>query len=154
MTKPAAPRMRTAGPEDLDTLRAVIEAAFAPHAARIGRRPAPMDDDHAAQVAAGHAQLAERDGRAVAVLVLHPEAGEMVIDTLAVDPAWQGQGLGRGLMDAAEGLARASGLGALRLYTNEAMEAAIGLYRRCGSVETGRVVEHGFRRVRFRKALR
>jgi hypothetical protein len=35
MTDPAAPRMRTARPEDLDTLRAVIEAAVAPHAARI-----------------------------------------------------------------------------------------------------------------------
>ena len=147
-----APRQVTAA--DLPAVRAVIEAAFAPYEARIGQKPAPMTDDHAAQIAAGNVMLIDGDGCVAAVLVLHPEAGEMVVDTLAVDPARQGQGLARILMTWAECRARESGLGALRLYTNAAMTTAIGLYGRCGYVETGRAVENGFRRVHFRKDLR
>ena len=53
----------------------------------------------------------------------------------------------------AERIARDRGLGAIRLYTNEAMTENIALYRRLGFVETGRREEAGFRRVYMAKAL-
>ena len=41
----------------------------------------------------------------------------------------------------------------VRLYTNEAMTENLTFYPRHGYRETGRAVEHGFRRVYFSKAI-
>lgn len=146
-------RPRPARPTDLPAVRAVIEAAFQPFVARIGQRPAPMDDNHAAQIAAGQVALIETGGCVAAILVSHAEPDALVIDTLAVAPDQQGRGLARALLGRAEEMAALSGLGAVRLYTNEAMASAIGLYLATGYAETGRATQQGFRRIHFRKDL-
>jgi ribosomal protein S18 acetylase RimI-like enzyme len=86
-------------------------------------------------------------------MVAWPQADGYFIDNIAVDPAEQGRGLGRRLMDHAERAARRHGLAALRLYTNAAMSENLALYRRMGFVETHRAVEHGFARVFMRRDL-
>ena len=75
------------------------------------------------------------------------------LENVAVDPAEQGLGHGRALVAFAESHARALGLTAVELYTNEAMVENLQLYPRLGFVETGRRVEDGYRRVYFRKTL-
>jgi ribosomal protein S18 acetylase RimI-like enzyme len=144
--------LRLAGPADLAAVERVVQAAYAPHAARIGVRPGPMLDDYVARIAAGEVQVWETDGAILGVLVLIPEGAVMLLDNVAVDPRAQGRGIGRALMAAAEA-ARDAGCRAIRLYTHEMMADNIALYARLGYAETHRGTEKGLRRVYMAKAL-
>jgi len=62
--------------------------------------------------------------------------GEVV--AVAVDPPWQGRGIGRRLMWAMVEDARGMGLGVLTLKTATRNLSAQGLFRRIGFEETGR----------------
>lgn len=142
--------MRQAEPADAAAVRACIEAAFAPFVAVIGRRPAPMEADIPALIAAGRVWL---DGEGAGVMVCWPEGRAMILDILAVRPEAQGRGLGARLAAGCEALARRQGLEAVELYTNAAMAGAQRLYARLGYAETGRGPHEGFLRVFYRKAL-
>ena len=146
--------IRPAVPDDLPAIRAVVDRAFAPYAARIGRPPAPMLADHAADVAAGRVHVeTDAAGRPRGVAVFRPDGHAMLLETVAVDPDHAGRGIGRALIAACEAEARRLGLGAVRLYTNAAMDGARALYPRLGYREAGRGAEDGYDRVRFVKAL-
>lgn len=145
--------MRLAQGDDRAAVEAVVRHAYTPYVARMGRAPGPMLDDYRALIGAGRVHVIERDGRVTGVLVLIPEAGTMLLDNIAVDPAAQGTGLGRQMLAFAEAAARAAGCAAIRLYTNEAMTENVGLYARLGYVETHRGEENGFRRVYMVKPL-
>ncbi len=66
----------------------------------------------------------------VAVKTLEPGLGE--VKRLWVDPAARGQGLARRMMERIEGEARALGMRALKLDTNDHLPEAIALYRATG----------------------
>ena len=141
--------IRDAGPGDVAAIRAVAEAAYAPFVAPIGRRPAPMDADFAAQVAAGQVRMAGADGFCAS----YADVDGWHVENLAVRPEAQGAGVGGALLDDAERLAREAGAGAVHLYTNVSMTGALAFYPRRGYVETGRRREAGFDRAYFRKVL-
>ena len=86
-------------------------------------------------------------------LVLIEQGDHLLLDNVAVDPATQGRGHGRALMDYAEGYARWAGLPAIRLYTQDIMVENIAIYSRRGYVETHRATEHGLRRIHMEKRL-
>jgi GNAT superfamily N-acetyltransferase len=145
--------IRPAGPEDLAAVEAIVRSAYAPYVLLIGREPGPMLDDYAALIEQGHVYVL-RDERGIsAILVLIPEERALLLDNVAVRPDAQGRGHGRTLIGFAERMAREWGLGAIRLYTNEAMTENVALYERLGFVETHRAEEHGFRRVYMTKRL-
>jgi ribosomal protein S18 acetylase RimI-like enzyme len=131
----------------------VVRDAYAVYIPRIGRSPAPVDADYAALVAAGEVWVADHDGRPVGVLVIRTVGSELLLENVAVAPHAQGRGLGRSLIRFAEQRARATGLAAVVLYTNELMTENLRLYPALGYAETGRRSEHGFRRVFFRRGL-
>ncbi|WP_144299727.1 GNAT family N-acetyltransferase [Elioraea rosea] len=145
--------LRGAREDDLASIRALVEAAYAPWIALIGRRPGPMDDDYAARIAAGEAQVAEADGTILGLLVTERHDGFLLIDNVAVAPGQQGRGIGRALLAAAEGEARRAGVPRLRLYTHARMATNIALYARAGFSEIARVSEKGFDRVYMEKPL-
>ena len=78
--------------------------------------------------------LALREGDAVrGVLALTPVSwGVLEITNLAVDEAWQGQGLGKRLLAAAIDAARAAGALRLDIATGNSSLAQLGLYQRMG----------------------
>lgn len=119
----------------------------------IGRRPGPMDDDHAARIAAGQARVIEDRGRIVALLVTERHADHLLIDNLAVAPEAQGRGFGRMLLAEAERQARAAALARLRLYTHARIASNIALCRRAGFSDVARVTEKGFDRVYMERVL-
>ena len=130
---------------------ALVERAYARWVPVIGRRPAPMDDDYAARCAAGQVFCA-MDGDALAGLVVIADAPDHLwLDNLAVDPAWQGRGIGGALLLFVEAEAGRRDLPEVRLLTNERMEANIALYARRGYAETMRQEESGFRRIYMAK---
>lgn len=131
-------RLRRAEPGDVAVVRALTEAAYAEYAAVLDRPPIPVTEDYAPRIAAGEVWLLERDGSAAGLVVLETEPDHLMIFSIAVAPAFQGQGLGRRLLDFAERQARAAGVAELRLYTNGKMTRNIALYLHCGYKETGR----------------
>jgi GNAT superfamily N-acetyltransferase len=147
--------MRPARPDEAEAVRALVEAAFARHVAAVGRRPAPMDDDHAARIARGQQYVADGDepGTLAASIVLVDEADHLVVNNVAVAPDRQRQGHGRALLTFAEDEARRRGLAEVRLHTHARMADNLIMYPRLGYVESGRELQGGFDRVLFVKAL-
>jgi ribosomal protein S18 acetylase RimI-like enzyme len=143
-------RPRAAVPGDVARLREIARAAYAKYVPRIGREPMPMSADFAAEIAAGRVIVIDVDGAVAGYMVAWAEPDAYYIDNIAVDPARQGFGLGRKLIDGAVQAARRHGLGAIRLYTNAAMGENLALYARIGFVETRRASEDGFDRVFMR----
>ncbi|MDO5657494.1 MAG: GNAT family N-acetyltransferase [Paracoccus sp. (in: a-proteobacteria)] len=136
---------------DLDAVRAIAAAAYAPYVAEIGQRPAPMDADYAALIAAGEVFVTGRP--VLGFVVCRAQPGAMLLENVAVAPKAAGQGLGRALIGFAEARARAQGLAEIRLYTNAAMARNIALYQRLGYIQGETRIEDGFRRVFFSKPL-
>ena len=152
---PDALRIRPATAADAQAIGALVEAAYGHYVERIGKRPAPMDEDYAEVVRRGHTWVAEDAGALAGVLagvlVLEPGADHLLIENVAVSPGWWGQGVGRRLLELAEERAREAGLAELRLYTNALMTENQAYYARRGYRETGRQVVDGFDRVYFAK---
>ncbi|KAH6611344.1 acetyltransferase [Trichoderma cornu-damae] len=153
--------IRKAAAEDVPALQSIINASYSKYIERLGKPPAPMTADY-------HGLLKTRDvfvlesacedgsARAVGSITLGIEAEQdaVRINSLAVEPAAQGRGYGRALMDFAEDVARVRGIGSMTLFTNVKMHENIGLYLKLGYVETERKSEDGYDRVYFRKQLK
>lgn len=146
--------IRRAAPADRAAVEAIVQAAYSPYIARIGKPPGPMLDDYAALIVQGAVSVLEDVGSEIAaIIVLVPKPDHLLLDNIAVSPDRQGQGFGRRLIEFAEAEARQLGHRELRLYTHEKMTENIALYRRIGFVETGRGHAAGYDRVFMTKRL-
>lgn len=87
------------------------------------------------------------DGLPVACLFCRLDGPEtLYLGKLAVDPVWQGRGLGRQLLAAAEAHARAAGCRRLRLETRVELTENHRLFARWGFVRAGESRHPGFDR--------
>lgn len=145
--------IRLANNTDVTAIRAMVDGAYHKYIERLGKLPAPMTADYIPLVATGTVYVLRAAGMIVGSVVLSPDTDSIKVNNLVVDPAAQGKGYGRTLMDYAEELARSWGLLAITLYTNEKMHENIALYTKLGFTETHRLSEHGFERVYFRRDL-
>ena len=149
----SATSTRRATTADAPLAAACVHAAYAHYAERIGRRPAPMQDDYTCVIAERQVYVAEVRGALAGVLVVAPAEKDFLLENVAVAPQYQGIGVGRALLELAESLARAQGHDAIRLYTHERMTENQSLYAKIGYVEYERRTEDGFARVFMRKRL-
>ncbi len=145
--------IRPATAADVPAIARIVDAAYAPYVPRIGRKPAPMLDDHAARVRDGQVWVFEANGAVAGVAVLLDEADHLLLDNVAVDGAHRGTGVGRALLEFTEAEAVRRGYGEVRLYTNVMMTENVALYRRIGYRETGRGGQAGYQRVFFAKIV-
>ena len=143
--------IRAADTSDLADIERIVASAYGKYIARIGKPPGPMLDDYGSHIRNRTIWVADSDGAVAGLIVLIAAADHLLLDNVAVDPAWHGTGIGRALLAFAEQQGRASG--ELRLYTHETMTENIAMYRALGWQETGRGEQDGFRRVFFRKPL-
>jgi galactokinase len=146
----SARSIRPAGANEARTAAELVDRAYGHYVERIGIRPGPLNENYDAIVAAGELWLLHDPGLA-GLLVLRTVAGHLLVENVAVEPARQGEGLGRALLAFAEDEAVRRGLPELRLYTNAAMTENIALYGRLGWEEYERSVEGPYSRVFFRK---
>ena len=146
---PTAIRRASAG--DATAAAEITSAAYGVYIERIGREPAPMGADFGALIAAGEVWVAADQDRVVGVVRLGDTA--LLLESVAVDPANQGRGIGRSLIDHAQRVARDAGLGAVELYTNAHMTENLRLYPSLGFDLVDRRREDGFDRVYFSKSL-
>jgi ribosomal protein S18 acetylase RimI-like enzyme len=152
-TSSSTPHIRAATADDTARMRAIARTAYAKYVPRIGREPAPMGADYEAAVAANRAVVIEAAGSVRGYMIAWPETDAYFIDNIGVDPAFQGDGLGRRLIDHAVSQADRLGLPALRLFTNALMSENLAMYAHIGFVETHRALEKGFHRVYMRWTL-
>lgn len=145
--------IRTARPGDRADIERVVAEAFGPYVARMGRRPAPMDDDYGGRIAAGEVDVLVDAGGVAGVVVLETGRDPAVLETVAVADRVRGRGLGRRLVAHAEAASRAAGCRTLTLYTHEKMTENRAIYPHLGFVETHRARQDGFDRVFFAKSL-
>jgi ribosomal protein S18 acetylase RimI-like enzyme len=146
--------LRPATPDDVGAIAALVCDAYERYVERLGRRPSPMDDDHAAHVQRGEQWvLVDDDGTVVGSVVLTPKDDHLFVDNLALAPALHGRGLGRLLLEHADAEARRLGLPELRLHTNAVMTENLAIYPRLGYEQTGRRMVGIYDRVFFRKVL-
>jgi ribosomal protein S18 acetylase RimI-like enzyme len=147
-------RIRPAQPRDLAAAAVLVERAYSVYIPRIGRRPAPMDDDFSEQIRSGQMFVGEAEsGEVLGLIVLVDGGDHLLVENVAVDPDHQRRGFGRALLSFAERRAESAGLPELRLYTNVAMTENVLFYPKLGYVETGRRTDAGFERIFFSKRL-
>lgn len=145
--------IRKTRPADLDQVKACAVAAYTRYIERIGRKPAPMVADFAAAIKAETLYVIETGTQICGFVVFYACNDYLHLENVAVDPRFQGLGLGMKLIEFVEQQARGGGYGSVELYTNVKMTENLGLYARLGYVEFDRRVEEGFDRIYFRKTL-
>ncbi|WHM39455.1 GNAT family N-acetyltransferase [Streptomyces sp. BPTC-684] len=143
--------IRLATDADIARVKEVTDAAYGHYVERIGVVPAPMEDDHGANVAAGRVFVT--GDPVVGLLVLVPEADHLFLDSIAVHPDAKGSGLGRRLLAYVEEHARRLGLPEVRLYTNAKMWENRRMYPRFGYELVERRVEGPYDRFHYRKEV-
>jgi ribosomal protein S18 acetylase RimI-like enzyme len=130
--------LRPATLADVPRLTELVQAAYGHYVERVGGPPRPLTDDYADVVRNHRVTVAERDGEIVGLVVLRIDVEGFLVDNVAVDPAHQGTGVGRTLLEFAETAAREAGFDAIHLYTHERMTENLALYSRFGYVEYDR----------------
>ncbi len=137
---------------DDDDMTALIHRGYAPLAARGLQYWAPHQSvlDTVERCAKAETWLAEHDGRVVDTVTLTPpqraagapwydRADVAVFNQLAVDPAVQGRGVARALLDHIEGRAAVLGAAHLACDTSEHATELIATYHRRGYREVSDV---------------
>lgn len=86
-------------------------------------------------------------------MVLILKENYLLIENVAVYNIFQGEGIGRRLIEFAFMLGKEAGLQEVRLYTNELMNENLLYYPKFGFIELNRTIEDGYRRVYMSKSL-
>jgi ribosomal protein S18 acetylase RimI-like enzyme len=147
-------RIRAATTADVPAIADIIDQAYRPYIARMGKPPGPMFDDYVTRVSEGSVWVLEEGAVIDGVIVLLPAPNYLLLDNIAISPSRQGLGLGRRLLAFAETEALRRGYREIRLYTHQTMVENQRLYASIGYEETGRGSEAGYDRVFMRKQLR
>ena len=124
--------LRRAAAEDAAAVRALTRVAYAKWVPLIGREPKPMQADYERAVREHRIDLALRADALAGLIETIEQPDHLLIENVAVAPAFQGKGIGRRLMAHAEQLAVELGRTELRLYTNARFTENVALYRRLG----------------------
>ena len=125
-------RLRRAAVEDAAAVRALTRAAYAKWVPLIGREPQPMQADYVRAVREHRIDLALLADELAGLIETIEQPDHLLIENVAVAPAFQGKGIGRCLMAQAEHLAVDLGRSEVRLYTNARFTENVALYRRLG----------------------
>ena len=125
-------QIRRARQDDAAAIRELTRSAYAKWVPLIGREPTPMTADYDRAVREHMIDLLFVDAELTALIETVSRADHLLIENVAVSPAFQGRGYGGLLLDHAEHLAASLGLPELRLYTNKQFATNIAIYRRRG----------------------
>ena len=132
-------KIRRATPEDVDGLKKCMELAYATYQERMGgERLPPMDVDYSSEIKNYPTWIVDLEGYIVGGLIMIFEKGRASIANIAIDPNFQGQGIGGRLMQFAELKANEKNYSELHLATHVLLNENISLYRHLGWQEIDR----------------
>lgn len=130
------PRIRQAGPDDVDAVTRVINTAF--QVERFFKSGDRTDVDGVrALLSKGAILVAEAGGRIVGSAYAEIRGDRVYIGMVSVDPSCQGRGLGRALMTAAEAHGRACGCSSADIHVVNLRAELPPFYERLGYIERG-----------------
>jgi len=124
-----------ATPTDAPEIFAVFERSFLEYARGMGSDRPRRLKDLPERLSAGEVHVVRAPSGALwgALIWWHdPIEGALHIDVVAVDPAAQGQGVGRALLAEADRLARSLGYNKVRLYTLAMYDHLVAYYQSAG----------------------
>lgn len=131
--------IRKATPEDADSLRSCMESAYATYQARMGGvRLPPMGVDYSTEIKNYPTWVVESEGHILGGLIMVFENDQASIANIAVNPKYQGQGVGGELMKFAESKAKEKNYSELQLATHVLLKENLSLYRHMGWQEIDR----------------
>ncbi len=129
---------------DAAAIRKLTREAYAKWVPVIGREPKPMTADYAEAVKKHRFDFLYVNGELAALIETVGCSDHLLIENVAVSPAFQGRGYGRMLMAHAEKLAASSNFEHVKLYTNKLFVENVQLYIRLGySVDREEEVKGG-----------
>ena len=124
---------------DANGLQECMYSAYAAYQDRMGGvRLPPMELDYSDEIYNFPTWVAEFEGKIVGGITMVFEENFASIANIAVDPDFQGQGLGGALMKLAETMAKEKGYANLRLATHVLLTENIALYLHLGWTEIAR----------------
>jgi ribosomal protein S18 acetylase RimI-like enzyme len=149
-------RLRPAHQSDSAAIAACVCEAYVHYVERIGKQPGPMLEDYAVVILDSlvHVAVDEDSGRVIGAIVMQETPEGFYIDNVAVRPSVKGQGVGRALLQFADGKARRRGNRSIYLATHELMVENRALYEKAGYRQYGQRVVNGYPRVFLQKELR
>jgi ribosomal protein S18 acetylase RimI-like enzyme len=127
-------KIRRATHADAASLTHVILAAYAPYR-HLGLPP--VDEGVSEDIIRHYVWVAEIKGVVRGGIVLRLD-GQAHVANLAVDPAMEGRGIGRSLIDTACAAAKRDGFDAIELATHRGMTGTQVFYRKLGWELAGR----------------
>lgn len=131
--------IRRAVEEDSGSLRSCMDLAYAGYAKRMkGKRLPPMDIDYSSEIRNYPTWVAVCECSVVGGLTMTFGDEHASIANIAVSPEFQGQGLGRALIELAERKAKEKSYSELHLATHVLLQENISLYEYFGWEETNR----------------
>jgi ribosomal protein S18 acetylase RimI-like enzyme len=145
--------IRVATPVDLDAVVACADRAFADTTQMANGAGEVANDDLLEQIHERnlHVICGEAHSRIVGYIALLPIADHLFVDSIAVLPEFQGDGLGTQMLVFAEQEASRLGLRSVRLFTKLKDADSFGFYQYRGFTEIGRCDNDGFPRIFFSK---
>lgn len=120
--------------EDVTTIREFTRAAYEKWIPLIGREPLPMSADYEDTIKRHRFDLFYDDKQLVALIETINNDDHLLIENVCVSPSKQRVGIGKGLLDHAEAIARAEGYETIRLNTNSLFKGNVDLYLRHGYI--------------------
>jgi GNAT superfamily N-acetyltransferase len=149
----SATEFRVATQSDIITAARLIFESYAPYIPIMGKIPPTIFEDFGEHIRLGNLWLLSSGNEIIGMVVLTPRDDYMLLQSMAVAPAYQGYGYGRVLLGFSDDLARSSGVRSIRLYTNSLMERNQQIYKRNGYRETYRTAYDWGWRVHMEKRL-
>lgn len=120
--------VRRASSCDAEAVTALTRTAYAKWVPVIGREPLPMKADSCAAIRDHRVDLLFVGLDLVGLIETIQRPHDLLIENLAVDPAYQRRGYGSRLVAHAEELAAQAGVAFVRLYTNLRFTKNVRLY--------------------------
>lgn len=132
-------QMREATLKDADGLQNCMESAYSLYLERMGGvRLPPMEVDYLDEILKYPCWVVDAEGLILGGLIMDFKNEKATLANIAVNPKFQGQGIGGELMRFAEAQAKDKKYSDLHLATHILLEENIALYRYLGWQETGR----------------
>jgi len=145
--------IRIAVDDDRQAILECVDDAYGMYIDRIEKMPAPMLANYSELISKSLVYVATDQEQIKGLIVLLLKGNYLLIENVAVHNLFQGQGIGRRLIEFAFMSAEEAGLQEVRLYTNELMSENLLYYAKFGFIELNRSIEDSYRRVHMSKSL-
>ncbi len=146
-------KLRRARYGDVKPVRDLMNRTFDKYITRMGRKPTPMTDNYESILCHDVVWIIEGPNGLIATMILRMQDSSLCVETLAVDPSYQGKGIGSMMLKLAEHEAAKHFHDRVTLCTHETMVENAALYTRRGYVETHRKPKLGSEVIWFAKEL-